>query len=82
MSMEGKGFAYDSSKFYDSQYRPSVDSVISRVQCIAFARGGNAIVDAEIRDTPDREGKPYMREFFGTIVKFTKENEGIKSEQN
>ena len=71
MSMEGKGFAYVSAKFgYDSR---QVEQIVSRAQERAVDMGGNAIVDAEIRDTPDPDGKPNLREFFGTIVKFTKE---------
>ena len=75
MSMEGKGFVYKIALFplkadiYETIYQ--ISQIISVAQQEAFDIGGNAIIDAEIKDTL-RDGNPYMREFSGTVVKLTK----------
>ena len=78
MSMEGKGFVYKIVEFPKKDESISIHSlrmefireIISNAQKEAFELGGNAIIDAEIKDT-QKDGL-FMREFSGTVVKFTK----------
>ena len=66
MWMDGKGFAYQIA-YFDKPMQ--IELIVSKAQNEAIRSGGNAIVDAEFKDTM-KDGKPYMREFSGTVVYF------------
>ena len=66
MPWTGRGFVYQIAYFA----KPSeIEEIVLKAQREAHQMNGNAIIDAEFKDTM-KDGKLFMREFSGTVVSF------------